>query len=894
MQDTGKQSKTTYQNTFNGQVKSPLFQGGITMDYLNENGGRIYDASIHHGSRIVLAHMNRDKTSCVRVTTEASIRLESQKTGEYLISDIGSYYDQRQKQMACVQHLGAGARADETTLLAVNEIRTSNYQSLDKRFSLVERYNAHVSEEGRNADAKIQSFRGTKEELDRLRSAADRNGSSIYSKEELDAIEECVAANGYNVSSGTMSNTMLRGAESLGRARMATGVLEEYQRSGVNTIAAGVRVGKGGIHAVQSLRYARMERRAARDVKNIDSLLNGRSELLRNRNQKGVKKTDKKLARYREQLGGASDANELRARARAAQENAHKLRRQRKEKNRATSGMSRTEKKLVMNRIRQDDMILRHGGASKELVKQGDKLQKKLAGQRSRKAVIDRVAKRLGRTLAGRATHQAFLAANAIKSTALTAIKGLAAALAPVIGIILLFAFVITFLIILISGVLFLFMEENTDSGKSDLQIVNEYINEYEAQQLDLLDSVMRSVTRENYPNGYTSRGGYVTVESTTCDIIDEYGLPAGICNCMQTMTLYRYYYLFADGSNSDEISHESFWTGNFKSKMKQAWNETHHITTRGIFGIKHTGKKWTPNKVKYQDLIITGALDGGGVYHGNISDCNTPFTYTVGSGEDAYDVTVCPGHVDVAAKVQVDTDLKNIAKGSRLEGRFGVNIEYDEFSDSEIAEIADFIGTYEDGYADGCQNYADFEIYFGSAQGILNAAEATAIIRQLEDSYGPLSERQKAVIETALSGCGKFTYGASGHGNCGLGVKGGVTDCSGYASWVHNNCGQYSNTSLCLTTNSWAQYGTYNWSMSTLPPGSLLIRGDKNTQAAYKAGGASTGTGNHAVIWIGYIEGKPMIVDCTSGNGIDGSSYRQRDVSGFKTALPIGTTSVW
>lgn len=825
-----------------------------------------------------------------------------------LISGIGNYHDQHEHQKFMIYKLDEGIGADEYTLQAVREIRTGNYRALDERFHFSERYNKHVTEpeggKSKRSSAMIQGFCGTEEEIEKLKSAVDEHGISIFTEEEQEALEACVKANGFNTAGGEQTGRMFRDAAARAKHRMASGMLDETQRAGMDAVYGGVKAGKTAYVTGRKAAYAIKETKANRTVKKVDRLVSKRSELLTGSKSRRLKKLDRRLVKYQKKFGNAKDTDALRQAVRESQSHMREQRRARKELDRATSGLTRAEKRLFMNRVRQQEMLLKRGSVSARLSKKGTRLEKSIGRKKRLLVIRNKVQRRASKTLVGQAVGKGMVFANgakrALSKLGTWALKYL---LAP-LGIFVLGAFLAILIVVLIIVLFSLFIEENTDTGKSDLQIVNEAMNEYEANELSALTSAIEAQVPLQYDNGLWEYGGYVEVEADY-NVVDEYGNPGSICNCMQSMTLYRYYYLFADGSDSDELS-ESFWTGNFIRKMKQVWNETHFITTKGIFGSTHT-KKWDRVNISMDDLTVTGALSGGSVFHSTTDGCTniciyyTTESYIDDDGElqsDKVKHEQCAGHVRAVANVQVDTDVKNIAKGSRLEGKFGVNIEYDEFTDEEMQTIADYIGTYDTHYAEGYERYADFGIYFGASEGLMTSAEISAILSKLEEQYGELSELQVAVITTALQGCGKFTYSPLGHGNNGTGVTGGTTDCSGYTSWVHNNCGMYSDT-VSLTTVNWASYGKEYKDgigksvLETLPPGSQIVKGDKSTGAAYGSGGVSTGTGNHTVIWIGYIDGQPMIVDCTTSN-INGSSYRMRDVSNFKTVLRIGETAVW
>jgi hypothetical protein len=394
--------------------------------------------------------------------------------------------------------------------------------------------------------------------------------------------------------------------------------------------------------------------------------------------------------------------------------------------------------------------------------------------------------------------------------------------------------------------------------------------------------------------------------------IIDEFGNPGQLCNCMQLISLYRYYYYYDDDTSlsdpdADNANDSTFWIDDFKEGyLKRAWDATHYITRKGVPDPNHT-KKWS-DTINYNDIVLRGMLEEGSgmrgqqtesgiTYHASSSGCSNWGSYEYIAGYDADGNPIyatrecCFGHIDATAVIQTDTKLETILNGEKLKTRNGY-ITLQAMEDNGGMEILEtLLGTYESGYAEGYEMYAEFEIYFGSAANMMTSEDAKKTLKKIEKAWGkPLTQKQTAVLSTGLTGCGKFTYSMDYHGNCGKGVTGGATDCSGYVSWVHNNCGAYSNTNICNTTTSWSLCtgATYNWDLRTLPPGSIIIRGAKGGASA------STGASNHVVIWCGYVGGNPMVIECTSGK-VNGSIYRARtDLNNYKTAVPIGSSSSW
>ena len=60
-------------------------------------------------------------------------------------------------------------------------------------------------------------------------------------------------------------------------------------------------------------------------------------------------------------------------------------------------------------------------------------------------------------------------------------------------------------------------------------------------------------------------------------EVYDEFGDSASICNCMQLVSLYRYYYLFMDETGESDA--DNYWINDFKTgRMTTAWNDTHRV----------------------------------------------------------------------------------------------------------------------------------------------------------------------------------------------------------------------------------------------------------------------------------------------------------------------------
>lgn len=411
--------------------------------------------------------------------------------------------------------------------------------------------------------------------------------------------------------------------------------------------------------------------------------------------------------------------------------------------------------------------------------------------------------------------------------------------------------------------------------------------------------------------------------------VVDENGRASRICNCMQCLTLYRYYYKWTDEGQGDaqggELAEDS-WTdrmfvGNYERKMKQAWNETHYInathrTFPWIFGTTQEYLPWKKalDSLKMDDMQLENGLPG-------LSGQEMRSTHTdaeVRSGQcdklcyfyskrkndtadigDGYSIPImdmigpyCCGHYRTTVEVVTVQDMNNIASGNTLEGRFGINIEYaKDFSEEAKADIKDLIGSYEDGFAEGFQNWADFEVYFGPAKNRLSQEAVDGYMEEIRQKYF-LSEKQEAFLRNAFAGCGQFTYQEGAYNLCLEGqarddwtITAGFADSAGYVNWARNKTGLYPSIKE-YTIDDWAVTGGRNGRFATvnsrtgtvtpkrrrdlaqLPPGTLLIRGESGSDH------------NSIAIWTGLFDpynkdsdgyGEPIVIECISGS-VNGS----------------------
>lgn len=419
-------------------------------------------------------------------------------------------------------------------------------------------------------------------------------------------------------------------------------------------------------------------------------------------------------------------------------------------------------------------------------------------------------------------------------------------------------------------------------------------------------------------------------------DVVDENGKPSRICNCMQGLTLYRYYYKWTDEGQEDpdggDMAEDS-WTdvmfvGNYERKMKQVWDLTHFIKTTHVrfpfFWTEETDYEgWNKalEHLKLEDIRMEDGLPGlygEGRRSTHTEDevrrgqCDKVCYYYARRENDGMfaesdnsfngirhipilDITgpYCCGHYQATVDVITTQDMENIASGNTLEGRFGINIEYaEDFSDAAKEDIKDLIGSYDDGFVEGFQNWADFEVYFGPAKNMLLASQINDFLEQMK-ARGRISEKTEAFLKNALDGCGKFTYQKDAYTMEKWDVSAGRADSAGYVNWARNKTGLYAPEIKEYTIDDWAGLAVGNrWRVASvssrtrtvtpasremlnlLEPGSLLIKGGSGSDR------------NSIAIWTGLFTtenkdgsglGEPVVIECTSGSA-NGSVMRTND----------------
>lgn len=212
-----------------------------------------------------------------------------------------------------------------------------------------------------------------------------------------------------------------------------------------------------------------------------------------------------------------------------------------------------------------------------------------------------------------------------------------------------------------------------------------------------------------------------------------------------------------------------------------------------------------------------------------------------------------CFGHLKATVTVVVTTDLENLMAIDPQKEPSG---DWEGWTEDNI-ELAKFM--YE-------QDWTDFGITFpGSAAGTLSAADVEALIAQITaNSEGlTLSPTRLAVIQEALARIGqyKYSYGANHSASA---ANGAGSDCSGFVGQVLYQSGGYQGFgSSWGGASSFLNIGT-QVSPSQIQPGDIII---KNSTP-----GGTTSSSNHIVIYVGKINGEPMVAECTTYHGVSGS----------------------
>lgn len=871
-----------------------------TVETFKEQSGHIYTETLRgDDGKLHLTAKNTDGGYHSRESVSLNTMIGQVRADE-LVGQIGHYHTQEALLKRDMQVLTTDAFiSGENTTASWEHLVRGNYETLDRRLNLTERYNEALDnelmtmrEQGASKGAlesrqrdRLRTFTGTKEEVAHLRNMKDSAGQHIFSEEELKELEECVNANGYFTNTNSEGVIMLNRAAAASKKRIARNALENYQASGMNTMVSAYRAGKTAKDMTQAAPDVWHVSRADHAEKQVQKMVNRLGD--ENSSKRQLERAKAHLEEKRKKLG-LNDNAEVLSKMRERSERARDIKEKKKEIRRMTRSMDKTQARLALNELRQQERLSKHGRYSKSLARRGEKLQAKLNRQRQMRMIRDRILSHVpGKgLLQSKPVALIGKARSGVVNSGRTMLRLLFKAI-PYIGLGLLVIFLIGAGVTAFSIVSSIFEEENgnTDTtGKvlNDLELVNRGMSEHEnAMQAEMEARVEEAVNEEYTVScgscGYTVPPIGVTIEF---DVRDEFGKPASICNCMQIVSLYRYYYLFMD--DEDEAEDSSFWVNDFKTgRMTDAWDRTHYIT-KNVRG-KDSQCRWS-DPVSCDNLDIT--YETYTIMHG----CGNPLILTTLT---AYK------NVKVVVPVCVDSKLETIAQGNKLRTMRGgmMNaIMWEEFEKEGVCDtLNDLLGTYEEFYQQGYETYADFEVYFGNAANMMSTADIAKVLQMIADAGYTLSEAQTAVITTGLSGCGKFSYSMAAHANCGLGVMGGATDCSGYMSWVHNNCGLYSNTSLCNTTTTWSLApGHKANNVASLKPGDLIVKGAPGEASA------SEGNSNHVVMFLGILTDpdtghtSAWIIECggsAGGSGVHGDASK---IYSYRTAVPLGSSDTW
>ena len=911
------------------------------IDSLKQQAGHIYTETLR--SEDGKFHVTRNNPAGGYMEKSTGIDLSTKigdKTAGEVLSEVGRFYEDDKRLTNAIEVLNGHAIAGNTTTASWETLVNGNFAALNDRFNFSERYNKMLDEtqfakgtEPYITDPHIRSFKGTKEEVDKLRNALDASGNKLFSDEELAALDECVTACGYGTDSAV--HTSMLNSSMIARRKLAKNGLDELQYSGYSTLTNAAKVCGTAKFVKDTAGDFGRELLANSAEKKTNQLI--ASIANENTTAGKLEKAKERLAKKKKKLG--IDTNEeLLSKMRQRRDVAQEIRDRRRDIRRATSGMDKTQARLVVNELRQQEMLLKKGKGSKRLNKRTEKLQKKLQRQQALRAAIKKHAPHLVGA-AGKVKGSApmrFL--GTIHNKAAVAKANFQKALLkkliiPIAGGSLIIMIACGAIAVVV-GAFMMFMEFNGNpdaEGKeaNDLQIVNEGMSEYESNQLDTLKQHIVSAYQDTadksrgVPSGVPAdavNGRYTKSVEIIPEyrVVNEYGKDTGICNCMQLVSLYRYFYIFQNDEDG-EADDSSFWLNDFygkknangiqKGPMMKAWDETHcvvsgadkdHTDTWDDILDDSNGKlksKVHPDAIEYRG-------DGCGRY-----EYDVPVYDEDGNFVEYHpsSMSVCCGHQKVTADVQVDEKLENIVENKRLKTKSGKQIAFEQ---EDMDTLNDYLSAFSEAerdaewskndggaytvYEQGYQLYQDWEVYFGCTKNMFSEEDIANLLAKIEEANGKLDEKQTAVITTALSGCGKFTYSMGSHANCRKGVRGGATDCSGFVSWVHNNCGLYHNENICNTTTAWSLApGHKANSPSKLKPGDIVIKGGPGEASA------SEGNSNHVVIYLGKIKNEKTgamedwIAECGGTAGGSGAHAATKFKS-YKTWVPLGSSDTW
>ena len=192
------------------------------------------------------------------------------------------------------------------------------------------------------------------------------------------------------------------------------------------------------------------------------------------------------------------------------------------------------------------------------------------------------------------------------------------------------------------------------------------------------------------------------------------------------------------------------------------------------------------------------------------------------------------------------------------FEGWTGANIE------NVIGAITD---NWEALYGLKDKDYTELLKTKGSTATALTEAQINEIIGHAKEILGDDPEKIDRInaLKTGLFYVGKISYSQDYHGTA-LRV-GGQNDCSGFASRVDEKA--FGKGVIWDTGSFWREFNAreliHPFSDGNCKPGDVLLHYD---------GAIADNSGDHALVYIGEIDGKHMSMDCTGS----GTWYRCRD----------------
>ena len=312
----------------------------------------------------------------------------------------------------------------------------------------------------------------------------------------------------------------------------------------------------------------------------------------------------------------------------------------------------------------------------------------------------------------------------------------------------------------------------------------------------------------------------------------------------------------------TDTIDEEYHSEGDsdYRTLTEQYWKFTHNCNQQ------HTGFYCGG----HMRLIIYGLI-----YHmtpGERANNHESYTEKTSVGNYVHDVA--------ASFFQTDEDMASKDLLNKANDLFDLDMAIKHVKGSTSAEFPGWTYDYVDAAAMKLED--DWNELYGikaswtinglnasgaSIANVLSSAEIENIKRNLREQY-PHNDTdmvRESAINTALAYVGKIGYNQAYHGS--PLQEGGYNDCSGYVSRCY-----YEVLRQIYNTDGFKalaiKYHAYrNFTDGNCKPGDILLRGMET----------ATRKDNHALLYLGVIDGENNSVDCSSSGGVGNVFYRAR-----------------